>query len=134
MDNGVVITIGAGWTMPPGHPNYSGTWIEITGTEGMLVIDDTHRDVILNTVEHGMRLPMSTMPGEPVDHVFAGPMHDETVYFLDAIANDKPVMVTADQARQVMEVYMAADLSVERNEPVNLPLNSRDTSSLRIAS
>ncbi len=134
MDNGVVITIGAGWTMPLGYPNYSGTWIEITGTEGMLVIDDTHRDVILNTVKHGMQLPMSTMPGEPVGHVFAGPMHDETIYFLDAIANDKPVMVTGDQARQVMEVYMAADLSVERNEPVTLPLNSRDTSSLRIAS
>ena len=38
MDNGVVVTIGAGWTMPPGYPNYSGTWIEVTGTEGMLVI------------------------------------------------------------------------------------------------
>ncbi|MAF49193.1 MAG: Gfo/Idh/MocA family oxidoreductase [Rhodospirillales bacterium] len=130
LDNGVVLTVGAGWTMPPGHPNYSGTWIEFTGTEGMLVIDDTHRDVILNTMENGIRLPMSTMPGEQVEHVFAGPMHAETIHFLDAVTNDTPVMVTPEQARQVMEVYIAADISSARNEPVTLPLNSRDLSSL----
>jgi len=134
MDSGVVVTIGAGWTMPPGYPNYSGTWLEITGTEGMLVIDDTHRDIILNTMQDGARFPMSTMPGEPVDHVFAGPMHDETLHFLEAVALERPVMVTPEQARLVMEVYMAADLSVERNEPVNLPLNTNDISSLRMAS
>ena len=134
MDNGVVVTIGAGWTMPPGYPNYSGTWIEVTGTEGMLVIDDTHRDVILNTMENGMRLPMSTMPGEPVDHVFAGPMHDETIHFLEAVTMDRPVMVTPEQARQVMEVYIAADISAERNEPISLPLNRNDLSSLKMAS
>jgi hypothetical protein len=59
MDNGVVLTVGAGWTMPPGYPNYSGTWIEFTGTDGMLVIDDTHRDVILHTMANGIRLPIS---------------------------------------------------------------------------
>ncbi|NQV54290.1 MAG: Gfo/Idh/MocA family oxidoreductase [Rhodospirillales bacterium] len=131
LDNGVVVTVGAGWTMPPGHPNYSGTWIEFTGTEGMLVVDDTHRDVILNTMKKGIRLPMSTMPGEQVEHVFAGPMHNETIHFLDAVANDGPVMVTPEQARQVMEVYIAADISSARNEPVTLPLNSRDISSLK---
>ena len=134
LDNGVVVTIGAGWTMPPGHPNYSGTWIEFTGTEGMLVIDDTHRDVILNTMENGIRLPMSTMPGEQVEHVFAGPMHNEGIHFIEAVALDRPVMVTPEQARMVMEVYMAADLSVERNEPVTLPMNSTDMSSIRIPS
>jgi predicted dehydrogenase len=132
LDNGVIITIGSGWTMPPGHPNYSGTWIEFTGTEGMLVMDDTHRDVILNTMKNGIRLPMSTMPGEQVEHVFAGPMHDEGVHFLEAVALNRSVMVTPKQARQVMEVYMAADLSVERNEPVNLPLNNNDRSSIRV--
>jgi predicted dehydrogenase len=134
MDNGVVLTVGAGWTMPPGYPNYSGTWIEFTGTDGMLVIDDTHRDVILNTMANGIRLPMSTMPGEAVDHVFAGPMHNETIHFLEAVALDRPVMVTPEQARQVMEVYMAADLSAERNAVVSLPLNSGDLSALKIAS
>jgi scyllo-inositol 2-dehydrogenase (NAD+) len=62
------------------------------------------------------------MPGEFVNHTYAGPMQRETVHFLEAVACDRPVLVTADQARQVMEVYIAADLSAERGEPVSLPL------------
>ena len=133
MDNGVVLTIGAGWCMPPGYPNYASTWIEVTGTKGMLLVDDTHRDVIFNTMQDGIQLPMSSMPGEPVDHVFAGPMHNETVHYLEAIAFDRPVMVTAEQARKVMEVYIAADLSDERNEAVALPLSRSTLSAVAAA-
>ncbi len=133
LDNGVVLTIGSGWTMPPGHPNYSGTWIEVTGTEGMLVIDDTHRDVIFNTLENGIRLPMSSMPGEPVGHVFAGPMHNETVHFIEAIALDRPVMATAEQARAVMELYIAADMSADSNESIALPLERKTASAAAVA-
>ena len=124
MDNGVVLTIGAGWTMPPGYPNYSGTWIEVTGTDGMLVIDDTHRDVIVNTMNKGIQLPMSSMPGERVDHVFAGPMHNETVHWIEAVAFDRTEMCSAEDARRVMDVYIAADLSVERSQAVSLPLSA----------
>jgi predicted dehydrogenase len=122
MDNGVSFVIGAGWSLPPGYPNFSTTWIEMVGTEGALLVDDSHRDVVLNTMLHGMRLPMSTMPGEFVDHAYAGPMAAETIHFLNAVGLDRPVLVTPEQARQVMEVYIAADLSAERHEPVNLPL------------
>jgi hypothetical protein len=34
------------------------------------------------------------------------------------------VLVTGEQARQVMELYIAADLSAERNEPIDLPLSN----------
>jgi len=37
---------------------------------------------------------------------------------------DRPVMVTPEHARMVMEVYIAADLSAESNQPVALPLAS----------
>ena len=122
MDNGVSFVIGAGWNLPPGYPNFSTTWIEMVGTEGALLVDDSHRDVVLNTMQHGMRLPMSSMPGEFVDHTYAGPMKAETIHFLEAAALDRPILVTPEQARQVMELYIAADLSAERNEAVNLPL------------
>ena len=49
-------------------------------------------------------------------------MASETVHFIEAVACDRPVLVTPEQARQVMEVYVAADLSAERNEPVSIPL------------
>jgi predicted dehydrogenase len=122
MDSGLAFVVGGGWSLPPGYPNFSTTWIEMIGTEGAVMVDDSHRDVMLSTMQHGMRLPMSSMPGEFVDHTYAGPMERETTFFLDAVALDKPVLVTAEQARQVMEVYIAADLSAERGEPVSLPL------------
>jgi len=122
MDNGMSIVVGGGWSLPLGYPNFSTTWIEMVGTEGAVMVDDSHKDVVVNTVKKGMQLPMSTMPGEFVDHTYAGPMAPETVHFLEAVVHDRPVMVTPEHARMVMEVYIAADLSAERNEPVTLPL------------
>jgi myo-inositol 2-dehydrogenase/D-chiro-inositol 1-dehydrogenase len=124
MDNGVLVCIGGGWNLPPSYPNYCATWIEITGTEGSLFLDDTQRDNWLSTVSDGIRFPMSTMPGEQVDHVFAGQMGPETIHFLESVTLDRPPMVSPESARKVMEVYSAADLSAERNAPVDLPLSN----------
>ena len=132
MDNGVSFVIGGGWSLPPGYPNYSCTWIEFLGTDGALFIDNSHRDVSLSTVKDGTVYPMSTMPGEQVEHVFAGAMANETLHFLEAVAYDRPVLVSAEHARMVMELYQAADLSAERNEAVSLPL--QDAPRLAVAS
>jgi predicted dehydrogenase len=122
MEDGTAFTIGAGWALPPGYPHFSTTTIEFVGTNGALLIDDTHRDVVLNTINKGMVFPLSTMPGEQVGHVYQGPMEAETIHFIEAVALDKPVIVTPEQARRVMEVTLAADLSAERHQPVSLPL------------
>ena len=73
---------------------------------------------------------MSTMPGEQVDHVFAGGMGPETIHFLEACIQNKPVMVTPESARRVMETYSAADLSADRGEPVDLPLTNETISAI----
>ena len=123
MDSGLSFVVGGGWSLPPGYPNFSSTWIEFIGSDGALLVDDSHKDVVLNTMKNGMQLPMSTMPGEQVDHVYAGPMAYETIHFIEAVALDREVLVTGAQARQVMEVYLAADLSAETGEPVYLPIS-----------
>ena len=89
-------------------------------------MDASHKDIILNTMERGVQFPLSTMPGEYVDHVYAGPMERETLHFLEAVAYDRPVMVDPRLARVTMEVYLAADLSAERNQVVELPLEEAD--------
>lgn len=122
MDDGVTVTISAGWSLPPGYPNYSATWIEFIGTDGALIMDASHKDIVLNTMKDGVRFPLSTMPGEYVDHVYAGPMERETIHFIEAVVHDRPVMVEPRLARQTMEVYTAADLSAETGEVVELPL------------
>ncbi|HXF53321.1 MAG TPA: Gfo/Idh/MocA family oxidoreductase [Hyphomicrobiaceae bacterium] len=124
LDNGVVIVVGGGWILPKGYPNFSSTWIEIVGSEGALVVDDTHRDVWLNTMSGGSVFPLSTMPGEQVDEVYAGAMGPETLHFLDCVVYDRQPLVTPESARQVMETYLAADLSAEIDAPVLLPLSN----------
>jgi predicted dehydrogenase len=122
MDDGAVVVIGAGMSVPPGYPNQSTTWIEVLGTDGAMLVDASHRDVVVNTVAKGAQLPLSTMPGEYVDHVYAGPMERETTHFLEAVAYDRPVLVDPRAARTVMAVYLAADLSAEKHQVVDLDL------------
>jgi predicted dehydrogenase len=120
MDDGTVFTIGAGWVLPPAYPNFSSTWIEMVGTEGAIMVDDTHRDVYVTTMQKGIQFPISTMPGEKVAHVYAGPMEAETIHFLECIALDREPLVTAEHAKMVMRVYQAADQSAETGQPVEL--------------
>jgi predicted dehydrogenase len=133
LDSGLSFVVGGGWSLPPGYPNFSTTWIEMVGTEGAILLDDSHREVVLNTMKHGMQLPMSTMPGEFVEHTYAGAMAGETLHFLEAVVFDRQPLVTAEHARMVMEVYIAADLSAERNLPVDLPLTPSKGKSLEKA-
>ena len=120
LDDGSVFTIGAGWVLPPAYPNFSSTWIEMVGTEGSILVDDTHRDVSLNTMQRGIEFPISTMPGEKVGLVYAGPMEAETIHFLECVAKGQPPLVTPEHARMVMQVYQAADRSAEEGRPIEL--------------
>jgi hypothetical protein len=95
-------------------------------------MDASYKDIILNTMDRGVQFPLSTMPGEYVDHMYAGPMERETLHFLEAVAYDRPVMVDPRLARVTMELYFAADVSAERNQVVELPLE-RPTPALEVA-
>ena len=132
MDDGVLVTIGAGMNLPAGYKNAATTWIEFIGQDGSVFVDDTSRDIMVQTVERGVEFPLSTMPGEYVGDMYSGPMERETTHFIEAVMLDRPVMVKPRDARLVMEVYMAADLSAELNEVVELPL-SEDQVGLALA-
>ena len=120
LDDGCVFTIGAGWVLPPAYPNFSSTWIELVGTEGAIMADDTHRDISVSTMKRGIEFPLSTMPGEKVGHVYSGPMEAETIHFLECVATGQQPLVRPEEARTVMEVYEAADKSAEDGCPVDL--------------
>ena len=120
LDDGSVFTTGAGWVLPPAYPNFASTWIEMIGTEGAIMVDDTHRDVSLSTMKRGIEFPISTMPGEKVGHVYAGPMEAETIHFLECVAKGRQPLVTPEHARMVMQVYQAADQSAEQGRPVDI--------------
>lgn len=50
MDDGTLVVVGGGWNLPPGFPNYCGTWNQFTGAGGALILDDTSHDSWLNRV------------------------------------------------------------------------------------
>src|SRR3954470_7102310 len=120
LDDGVAFTVGAGWVLPPAYPNFSSTWIEVVGSQGAILVDDSHRDVVLNTMQKGIVFPLSTMPGEKVSHVYAGPMEAETLHFLGCVAPGGQPLVTAEHARLVMQVYQAADQSAAEHRAIEI--------------
>jgi predicted dehydrogenase len=120
MDDGTVVTIGADWSLPTESPGYSSVMAEVVGTAGGIFVDESHRDLLVTTAQGGIVRPLSSMPGEPVGSVYRGPMEAETKHFIECIAFGRTPVVTARQARLVMEVTLAADRSAARNEPVSL--------------
>jgi scyllo-inositol 2-dehydrogenase (NAD+) len=42
MDSGVSVVVGGGWSLPLGYPNFSSPWIEMVGTEGAVMVVDSH--------------------------------------------------------------------------------------------
>jgi len=122
MDDGTLVTVNSGYATPPNAPNQVSAWIEVLGTEGVIFVDDTRRDVLISTVGGGLQIPLSTMPGEQLDHTFAGPMERETLDFIEAILFDRPVVADGRAGVISLEVCAAADLSAETGLPVSLPL------------
>ena len=130
MSDGTLVVVGGGWNLPPSFPNYCSTWIEITGMDGALILDDTSRDNWLNTVKDATQFPMSTMPGEDLDHMYAGQMGPETLHFLESVLLDRDPLTSPEHARMVMETYLAADISAECGDPITLPLSNHSLAML----
>jgi hypothetical protein len=58
-------------------------------------------------------------------------MGPETLHFLEAVMFDRPPMVSPESARRVMECYLAADLSAECGEPVDMPMSNKALSAVQ---
>jgi predicted dehydrogenase len=108
--------------------------VGITGTEGVLTIDDTHRDMVLavSAPQHegyapdGRRLVDfmgSYPPGDMVMGELRGPMAEETDSWLNRVSLGLPTQAaTAAEAHNRLMLSKALDLSARRREPVKLPL------------
>ncbi len=123
------------WALPVVWPGavYS-LEVGITGTEGVLTIDDTHRDIVLATTrkqEEGYapdsqrRVDFlgSYPPGDIALGELRGPMREETEQWLNRIAMGLPTQhATAAEAHNRLMLTKAFDLSARRRKPVSLPI------------
>jgi myo-inositol 2-dehydrogenase / D-chiro-inositol 1-dehydrogenase len=127
------------WALPVVWPGavYS-LEVGITGTEGVLTIDDTHRDVVLATTHESgegyapdrvRRVDFlgSYPPGDIALGELRGPMREETEQWLNRLAMKLPTQhATAAEAHDRLMLTKAFDLSARRRKAIALPITPED--------
>jgi myo-inositol 2-dehydrogenase / D-chiro-inositol 1-dehydrogenase len=133
--DGAVHTLSISWALPVTWPGavYS-LEVGINGTDGVLTIDDTHRDIVLAVSKpqsEGYAPDTSRLvdfmgsypPGDMVLGELRGPMAEETVSWLNRVSLGLPTQAaTAAEAHNRLMLTKALDLSAKRKQPVKLPL------------
>jgi len=141
MENGSMFSMNICWALPKEWPGaVYGLEIGIVGTEGVIDIEDTHRDVILATenaqgpaynpdgltieVERNVDFLTSFPPGDMHDGELWGPMREETNSWFNRIYNGKKTPhATAAEGHRNLVLTMAMDLSAKRRAEVALPID-----------
>src|SRR5438477_1405129 len=125
------------WALPIVWPGavYS-LEVGITGTEGVLTIDDTHRDIVLATTKaqgegyapdavRRVDFLGSYPPGDIALGELRGPMREETEQWLNRISMGLTTQhATAAEAHDRLMLTKAFDLSARLKRAVPLPISS----------
>jgi predicted dehydrogenase len=139
MADGTLYHLNISWSLPTVWPGsvYS-LEIGIVGTEGVLTIDDTHRDIVLATTkpQPAGYTPDATRqvdflgsypPGDVALGELWGPMREETSSWLSRLALGHPTPhATAAEAHDRLMLTKALDLSARLRRPVSLPITPED--------
>src|SRR5438093_10832950 len=108
--------------------------VGIVGTEGVLTIDDTHRDIVLATTlaqsegyapdaGRPVELLGSYPPGDVALGELRGPMREETEQWLNRLSMGVPTQhATAEEAHDRLMLTKAFDLSARLKRAVPLPI------------
>jgi predicted dehydrogenase len=127
------------WALPEVWPGavYS-LEVGAVGTEGVLTIDDTHRDIVLATnlvqgegYAPDKRRHVDFLTSYPVGDValgeLRGPMPEETNSWLNRVALGLPTQhATAREGHNRLMLTKAIDLSARQKRPVKLPITPED--------
>jgi predicted dehydrogenase len=137
--DGTVHNLNISWALPITWPGavYS-LEVGIVGSEGVLTIDDTHRDMVLavsrpqsegyNPDERRLVDFMGSYPpGDMVHGELIGPMAEETNSWLNRVSTGMATQAaTAREAHNRLMLTKALDLSARLKKPVPLPLDAED--------
>lgn len=137
MDDGSLYHLSISWALPKVWPGavYS-LEVGIIGTQGVLTIDDTHRDIVL-AVEKPQSEGYAPDQDRLVDFIgsyppgsmalgeLRGPMREETMSWLLRLSTGLPTHhATAREAHNRLMLTKALDLSAKRKAPVQVPIFS----------
>ena len=113
---GTVASFEVGYVLPRGFAQY--TTLEILGSKGLISASDNHMNVVTHGTDTGATYPVAYSDLLSVNSAY----ENEIAAFVDSIINDVNPPVTGLDARAGLEVILAVLKSVERGEPVRLPL------------
>ena len=144
MSDGTLWSMNISWALPVVWPGaVYGLEIGIVGTEGVIDIEDTHRDVIVvsDTPQGAGYQPKgfdagaprhvdfvgSYPPGDMADGRLWGPMRDETMTWFNRLVKGHATHhATAADGHRNLLLTMAMDLSARRGTPVSLPVEPKE--------
>ncbi len=145
MEDGSMFSMNICWALPKTWPGaVYGLEIGIVGTEGVIDIEDTHRDVVHASDHHpqgpaynpeGLNLEAqrnvdfmtSFPPGDMYAGELWGPMREETNNWFQRIYNKKQTPhATAAEGHRNLVLTMAMDLASKRKTQVDLPISPEE--------
>ncbi len=138
MDDGTIFSMNISWALPTVWPgSVYGLEIGIVGTEGVIDIEDTHRDLVLAstkpqghgynpsgfepTVDRHVDFLTSYPPGDIYNNQLWGPMREETNSWFQRlyIGSDTP-HATANDGHKNLVMTMAMDASSKIGEKIEI--------------
>ncbi|MPZ54594.1 MAG: gfo/Idh/MocA family oxidoreductase [Acidimicrobiia bacterium] len=144
MDDGTLLSMNISWALPTVWPGaVYGLEIGIVGTQGVIDIEDTHRDVILASevaqpagytskgfapdAPRHVDFIGSYPPGDLSAGLLWGPMREETHTWYNRLTKgiDTPHATAAEGHRNLL-LTMAMDLSARTGKPVPMPIAPED--------
>jgi predicted dehydrogenase len=137
--DGTIYHLSMSWAMPVTWPAavYS-LEVGISGTTGVLTIDDTHRDIVLavsKAQSEGYNPDATRLvdfmgsypPGDMALGELRGPMAEETMSWLNRVSLGLPTAAaTVEEAHRNLMLTKALDLSAKLKGPVKLPIETED--------
>ncbi len=140
MDDGSIFSMNISWSLPEVWPGaVYGIEIGIVGSQGVIDVEDTHRDLVMATnvaqgagyAPEGYTAPprhveflTSYPPGDLHAGQLWGPMREETNSWLQRIyTGQKTPHATAADGHRNLLLTMAMDLSAKRGVAVDLPVS-----------
>lgn len=140
-DDGTIWSMSINWALPKPWPGSTyGLELGIVGTEGVITIDDTHRDIVFATEQphldqrandwRNVTFMTSFPPGDMALGQLRGPVREETYAWLSRLYHgiETPHATAADGHRNLL-LTMAMDLSARSGKAVPLPVSPEDLSS-----
>src|SRR3954447_11782660 len=138
-EDGTLYHSAISWALPVVWPGavYS-LEVGITGTEGVLTIDDTHRDIVLAITrsqsegyapdaQRRVDFLGSYPPGDMALGELRGPMREETEQWLNRVSMGLTTQhATAAEAHNRLMLTKAFDKSARLKKPISLPIESED--------